>query len=169
MYSYLFSGKISWAIFFVILIIRPLANITNSNFFKKAILTRKWLGILCGLTAILHALLFLAKYQLWGNYWFNSAFWNFSQLYAWGNLALIFLFFPFITSNQISQKILCRRWCFVQKLSYPAFILTGIHIYLVKHDWQLGLLPVFIWAILWIWAEIKIKNKQKNSKCSTRC
>lgn len=152
---HLLFAKISWLTFFVILLMRPLSEILDSDWLKSKLKRRKELGIICGIAAFLHILIYLYANNLFGNYLFNSAFWDFKSLFAWGNLATIFLFFPFITSNKISQKFLKKHWTKVQKLSYPAFILTGIHIYFVNENWVLGLAPIFIWSVVWIWAKLK--------------
>jgi len=151
-------AKLSWILFFIILIMRPLADITNWRWLQFNLKRRKELGIICGIAAFLHILIFLQTNNLIGNYLFNSAFWSFDNLYAWGNLAIILLFFPFITSNKYSQKLFKRHWKTIQNLSYPAFIFTGIHIYFAKDDWKLGLIPLFIWFSLWTWATIKNKK-----------
>ncbi len=157
---HLLFAKASWLTFFVILLIRPFSEILNSSWLKSNLKRRKELGIICGIFAFLHISIYLYANNLFDDYIFNSAFWNFKTLFAWGNLATVFLFFPFITSNNASKRFLKKHWLTIQKLSYPAFIFTGIHIYLVNKNWILGLVPVLIWLVVWTWAQIK---KHKNA------
>lgn len=152
-------AKISWILLSIILFWRPLAQILNNKFLLKKLSYRKHLGIICGFSAILHVLIYLIGSGLMSVYFFEESFWSFKNLFGWGNLALLTLLIPFLTSNNFSQKFLKKRWKTLQQFSYLAFIFTGIHVALAKGEWLAGLLPVIIWAVLWIWA------RKRFSKC----
>lgn len=153
-------AKISWFLLIAILLMRPLAQIGEWKFLQKNLWIRKQLGIVCGLAALMHVLVYLSESGIFAEYFFNPAFWSWKNLFGWGNLALIFLMVPFLTSNKVSQKYFKKDWQILQKFSYPAFVLTAIHVSLVKGQWLVGAVPVLVWLILWIWAEVKDGNSR---------
>jgi sulfoxide reductase heme-binding subunit YedZ len=155
-------AKISWGLLILILWWRPLAQIANNKFLLRKLPYRKQLGIICGLSAILHVIIYLVGNDLLNIYFTQVSFWSFGNLFGWGNLAFLALLIPLLTSNIFSQRILKGRWKTLQKFSYPAFIFTGIHVALAKGEWIAGLVPVMIWAVLWVWADKKLKVSIKN-------
>lgn len=145
-------AKISWVLLIIILFVRPLADIFRWKFFLKILRLRKELGIICGISAILHVIVYLYSINLLSSYFSNSIFWKLDNFLGWGSLALIAMLFPLLTSNLFSQKLLKRNWKRVQQITYLTFIFTGIHIFLIAGNWFYGLLPVLFWLILWLWA-----------------
>ncbi|MEF3692378.1 MAG: hypothetical protein V3574_04980 [Candidatus Moraniibacteriota bacterium] len=152
---HLFFAKLSWFLLIIILYWRPLAQITDNKFLLQKLPYRKHLGIICGISAFLHAVIFLSNSGLWREYFSNPNFWLWDNSLFWGSLAALAMFFPLVTSNTFSQKILGRRWKTWQMFSYPTFVFTGIHVALVRGQWLAGLLPILGWVILWIWARKK--------------
>lgn len=156
-------AKISWVLLITILMMRPLGEILNWKFFLSKLHYRKQLGIVCGIAALLHVTIYLVENNLLGVYFTNPSFWSFKNLFGWGNIALLAMLPPLLTSNKASQRFFKKYWKSLQKFSYPTFIFTGIHIALSRNELIFGLLPVAIWAIIWSWAKIKKASKSKSS------
>ncbi|MCK4635967.1 MAG: ferric reductase-like transmembrane domain-containing protein [Candidatus Moranbacteria bacterium] len=145
-------AKISWILLIIILFVRPLADIFRWKFLFKILRFRKKLGIICGISAILHVIVYLYGINSLSSYFSNSIFWKLDNFLGWGSLALIMMLFPLLTSNIFSQRFFKRKWKSVQRVTYLTFIFTGIHIFLIAGNWFYSLLPVLLWLILWIWA-----------------
>lgn len=153
-------AKISWFLLITILLMRPLGDVFSWKFLLRKLIYRKHLGIVCGLAALLHVTIYLIGSDLLSVYFTSSSFWSFENLFGWGNVALLAMLPPFFTSNKLSQKFFKKHWKTLQQFSYPAFIFTGIHVAFARAEWTLGLVPVFIWAVLWIIAKIKKSRKK---------
>lgn len=148
-------AKISWALLIGILLSRPLSDITGWKFFLAIVRKRKILGILCGISAVLHVVIYLSGTKMLGEYFSNPFFWRADNYFGWGSFALVAMLFPLLTSNKLSQRFFHKHWKSLQQFAYPAFIFTGIHISMIKGDWVGGFLPILIWAIVWLWAYLK--------------
>ncbi len=153
--SHLIFAKASWILLIIILYMRPLAKITGWKKLRQLMPLRKHLGIACGFAALLHVTIYLIGSELITTYFLDGTFWSFTNLFGWGNIALLALLIPFFTSNRISQIYFKSRWKKLQLFAYPAFIFTGIHVSLARHDFLVGIVPVVIWAILWCSVEIR--------------
>lgn len=145
-------AKLSWFLLIFILYVRPLADIFRWKIFFEIMRYRKWMGIVCGVSAILHAFLFLYKINSLGSFFTRSAFWHLDSFLGWGSLALVAMMFPLLTSNLFSQKLLKRNWKRVQQVTYLTFVFTGIHVSMVRGSWLSGLVPAVVWVVLWVWA-----------------
>ncbi len=72
---------------------------------------------------------------------------NYKNQLFWWLWWTIFMILPFITSNNLSQKILKNKWKIIQQLTYLFFIFWSIHIFLIKgHIWKI--LIIFVWLTL---------------------
>ena len=72
---------------------------------------------------------------------------NYNSYLFWWIWWTIFMIFPFITSNNLSQKILKNKWKIIQQFTYLFFIFGSIHIFLIKgHIWKI--IIIFVWLIL---------------------
>jgi DMSO/TMAO reductase YedYZ heme-binding membrane subunit len=148
-------AKLSWFLLVVILYIRPLAEITGSKEIRQFMPMRKYLGIACGITAILHVVMYMIDSKMIITYFTEGMFWRFSNLFGWGNVAFVALMIPFLTSNRASQQYFKNRWKKLQMFSYLAFICGGIHVSLATHSVLVGAVPVVGWAIVWGIAQYK--------------
>ncbi|MFZ2310351.1 MAG: ferric reductase-like transmembrane domain-containing protein [Patescibacteria group bacterium] len=154
-------AKASWILLIIILMVRPLNDLFHHKILVLILRYRKYLGIICGLFAFLHVILFLTTTNGIRDFFTNSLYWRFDNFFGWGSIALILMFFPLITSNKYSQTRLKSYWKKIQQLSYPAFILVAVHVVLVKKEFS-ALIPVTIWLILWVSAFFKKKYQRKN-------
>jgi DMSO/TMAO reductase YedYZ heme-binding membrane subunit len=155
---HIFFAQIAWLAFIVTMIIRPLANLYPKKPIIFFLRYRRLLGLISGYGAIMHAFVYIYYSDLLFTYFTDTTYWDYRYLFFWGNLGLILMLFPFITSNNISQKILRTKWKKIQMLAYPAFVLTGVHISFAKENWFAGFLPIIIWLILLFLADRKIKS-----------
>ncbi|MEO2154765.1 MAG: ferric reductase-like transmembrane domain-containing protein [Nanoarchaeota archaeon] len=89
-------------------IIKPIIKIFNLRNFEKYLIFRKELGVIVFYLAFFHSLIIFYitdfNYYLAEKLIFN----NFGYLF--GLIALIILFLLFITSNNLSMKILKKNW-----------------------------------------------------------
>lgn len=146
-------GRISRWIFVLIMYSRPIRDLLPKyKLLNKIVWIRKWLGVVCGNFALAHWIWFFIFIESSILDIFTSfEYWDpTSMLWAW-ILATLFIIPPLITSNNLSIRYLKKRWKLVQQLSYPAFILTGIHIFLVKHE-PMALVIITIYIILFVLA-----------------
>ena len=156
--SHIIFAWISWCLLILIMIMRPIAQLTSSRKIMRLLPYRKHLGLACGFAAIAHAGIFLVGSGLLYVYMTDPQFWQFSNLFGWGNLALVFLLFPFVTSNRASQRFLKRRWKTMQKFAYPAFIATAIHVAFATGTYVTSLVPLGMWMILWGTAAYRMRH-----------
>ncbi len=121
----------------LILIVRPLANITN-KYIKKSILNtfliwcvgkRKQIGITMFWFAFLHGSIWLINW-LKRNMLMDNLFLSLSGIF-W-LLGLLAAGIGFITSNKKAMKYLGKNRKKIQKISYIAIITTTIHIYFIN-------------------------------------
>lgn len=154
-----FFAWLSWWLLAVILISRPLLQLTNFKPLSKIILHRKEIGILCGFFAVLHVVVYFFLSTLPISIIWDPNYWNFSTFWGWGFLGFILILPPLLTSNKLSMLYLKKAWKKVQIFVYPAFIFAGLHLYFATRNFFASLLPVFIWASIWIGAKLKSKRK----------
>ncbi|MBD3330431.1 hypothetical protein GF354_02770 [Candidatus Peregrinibacteria bacterium] len=152
-------GWIAWAILAFVLILRPLSDLIGAIFLRKLVLKRKEIGIISALFIIAHTVAVFVVFDLPITAFWSESSWSFSSAFTWGLLSLIVLIPVFLTSNRFSMLRLKKWWKYIQKLSYLIFIFAGIHIYLVDGKWLYSLVPMGVWLMLFIVAEI-FKNRK---------
>jgi methionine sulfoxide reductase heme-binding subunit len=153
-------AHISWLLLILILCMRPLVDISENVALRSLLGYRKHLGILCGCAAIMHVVVYLITYDLLVIYIIDASFWQLNNLFGWGNLSLITLLIPFLTSNRRSQRFFKKRWKTLQKFSYLAIILTAIHIAFARQELLYATVPLFMWLVLWFFAYRKNHKKK---------
>lgn len=159
----IYSAWIAWILLVIIVLVSPIVKIFKLNFLGFIMKNRRWIGIACGLFALIHIFVFAYTSNLPITFLINLKYWNFSTGFGWGLLALVCLIPLLLTSNNFSMKFLKINWKRVQKLTYIFFIATGIHIYLFTGYWYYTLLPMGIWFVLFIIAQLK-KNENTPQK-----
>ncbi len=154
---HLLFAKLAWILLIVVMLLRPLNDIFRLKIFRTGMRYRKYLGIAMGLSALVHIFLFVIGNGLAFSF-FLGPVWSFDTMLGWGMLAIIFTLPPLITSNVFSQKLLKKNWKRVQMLCYFVYIFTAIHVALVNGRILLGLIPLGLWIVFWIWAWIMKKK-----------
>ncbi|MBU4216307.1 ferric reductase-like transmembrane domain-containing protein [Candidatus Parcubacteria bacterium] len=159
--THTFFANLSWILLIIILVSRPLAEITKNKILFRVLRYRKQLGVICGLAAIVHVLFFLLGSGLAGIYFLDAEFWSLQNFYGWGSLAVVAMLFPLLTSNNFSLHFFGKYWKKIQRGTYLVFIATAIHIAMVKDEWFEVMGPVLIWLFLWTWAELRRRKRFK--------
>ena len=152
-------GKWGWYILIGVMLIRPLADILPGiGLLHSLVPLRKEFGILAGLFMLVHGYGFFAvRGQNIFTAVFNPEYWSLSNSLTWGILGFITVIFLLLTSNNLSIKILRRNWKNVQRLAYPLFFFSAIHIALInQRRTQEIIISVVLVMILWLLAHFKV-------------
>lgn len=161
-------GKFAWGLLILILVLRPLGDIFVDFKILKALLPlRKEAGILCGSLAIGHSIGYFFNGKIAVSTIFtNPALWDFSQYLAWGLVGFFVSVLLVLTSNLLSIKILKRNWKRLHRITYIMFLVTAIHVVLIKYSkagifFSPEVLQVFVPVIgvfvLWILSALQVK------------
>jgi DMSO/TMAO reductase YedYZ heme-binding membrane subunit len=138
----------SYNLLIFILLISPISKIfPKFKILNKILILRREIWIIIWFFLLAHLIWFFLTNNIWVIEFIKSEIFNFWDLYFWWLWWTIFAIFPFITSNNLSQKILKRKWKLFQYATYLFFIFTVFHVYTLK--WEIEELWVlFIWIIL---------------------
>ena len=150
------TADLAWYFMAAVMMMRPLNDAIKLSFTKTLMKYRKYIGILAGIFSCLHIVAFIMTSES-GLSFFSGPVWDFSNLFGWGMLAFLFILPPLLTSSFTAQKILKKNWKRIQYLSYPAYVLAGVHIAFTADNLLFGLLPVVIWFGLLIWSGLAKK------------
>ncbi len=147
-----------WAmnLLLIILFISPLAKIfPKFKILNKLLILRRPVWIIIWSFVFAHIIWFIILNNVEIINFLKEEIINYKNQLFWWIWATIFMLFPFITSNNLSQKILKNKWKIIQSLTYLFFIFWSIHIFLIK--WHIGkILIIFIWFILKFLARKKL-------------
>ena len=168
-YYYLVSALLVNPIFRIFLKFKKL-----KKYLGKIVIYRRSIWILAWIFSILHLIHFEEGVRLlwiryytektnYINFFINeiSLLWkgsvigiNFYAFWFW-LVSFIIMMFLFISSNNLSQKIMWKFWKYLQKLVYPLFILVIIHIYFIWWWKWVYLYPavVLISLRLYVWLD----------------
>lgn len=152
-YSYRDFGKVGWWILVFILFLRPVSNIMPKLGILKTILAvRKELGILSGVYILTHGIgFFLAKKLPLPASFINPKFWSLNGLIGWGMIAFFLTIIILLSSNNWALKKMKKWWKPVQRLSYPVFFLTAIHLSFTNFLSKTVLITLSIILIILLW------------------
>lgn len=142
--------ELAWNLLLIIIFISPIAQITNSKILKRLLLYRRQLWITMGFLALVHVFLFY--YNIWDFlYFLKKDFyvinWSPTFLFFWF-IAILLIIPLLLTSNNLSMRILKRNWKKIQRLVYFVFILTWIHISILK--WEDDFIGISIIIIFYL-------------------
>jgi len=162
-------GNIARISLLIIVFSRPLADIFILTkvwpYLRKIVSIRQWLGIMCGVFALTHAVGYFITidfplidlFSNWTIWQLNNMIWLWIR-------AMIFMLPPLITSNIFSMRKLWKHRKTIQRFTYPAFILTVLHIGMAKWHIQVSIIIIAIYTLVRILAYKKIKIKCKKLK-----
>jgi sulfoxide reductase heme-binding subunit YedZ len=111
-----------------------LAKVFSLPIAKTLVRYRKELGILMGMLAMVHSMLYLTDTYTTILPW-DIQFWidNGSISYLGiGMVATFFTFLLLITSNIASMKLLGKKWKLLHRTAYIIILLTVLHVILLK-------------------------------------
>lgn len=83
-----------------------------------------------GMAALTHGLGFFYVYP---SFFGKSSLWATNQLFLYGIIAMVFSTLLFVTSNNISVRLLGRKWKWLHRTVLVVFYMTCIHVALVVH------------------------------------
>jgi len=164
----LYFAWAAWITLLIIVLSRPLADLSHFNVISRVKMKRKYLGLLCGLWVLLHVLVYSISFNFPLTFFFNLSYWNFSTAFGWGLLAFVTMLPLLVTSNIYSIRLLKRNWVRIQKLTYLFFIASGIHIYMIGGKWLYTIVPMSIWAVVWIAAYLRNRSRLQYSRIASR-
>jgi sulfoxide reductase heme-binding subunit YedZ len=147
------SGETSVRLMILTMAIGPLARLLGPRRRMRWLLVRRrWFGVAAFGYAALHLLFYLVDMS------FSLAL-MLDEIDApgiWtGWLAFVLLLVPALASNDRAMRGLRHGWKAVQRLVYPAAILTLIHWALVEYDWLPGLLHFVPLIALYLAARLR--------------
>ena len=157
-------AKTARILLLIIVFSRPLADIFSQTkiwlYLRKIISIRQWLWILCWMFALAHGIGYFLYIDIpLLNIFSNSAVRNIKTIIWLWLRAIIFMLFPLVTSNTLSMKKFWRNWKNIQRFTYPAFMLTALHIGSAKWHIQTSIIIITIYTLVRILAYKKIKLK----------
>lgn len=129
-------GNVSFILLLATMFFGPIAKISQSKTFASIMPFRRDAGILMGIFAIEHSLLYFIKVKVPFSAMLTSDFWisNGNPTYTtWGSLALIITIILLISSNDFSVRLLKTNWKKLHRLIYLLLIFVALHIAFVKH------------------------------------
>jgi len=140
----------------IILFISPLSKIIPKfKILDKFLILRRPIWIIIWSFILAHLIWFIILNNIDIIFFLKKNYLDYQNQFFWWIWWTIFMFLPFITSNNLSQKILKNKWKMIQQLTYFFFIFWSIHIFLTKWDFSY-LLLIFIWLLLKFLAYKKI-------------
>lgn len=119
---------LSFAAVFAVMIIRPLADITNWPLFRRLVILRKGFGIFSASIIIgfmIDALITPQSPYL--NSIFTLQYFSFDHFVFFAHMGDVSGLILLLTSNTFSQKMLKQNWKRIQRLSYVYFFAGGIY------------------------------------------
>ncbi len=124
---------------------------------------RRLLWILTFWCIFLHlTLLLIGRNKLW--IWMFS---NISQTFIlFGYIGIAALFIGFVTSNNLSMKILWRNWKIVQQIAYVALFAWSLHSTIREWErwWSVVLIVIYIILKIFEWKDIWLKKLEIDIK-----
>lgn len=119
---------LSFAAVFAVMIIRPLADITNWPSFRRLVILRKSFGILSASIIIgfmIDALIVPQSPYLASI--FTLRYFSFDRFVFFAHMGDVSGLILLLTSNTFSQKLFRQNWKRIQRLSYVYFFSGGIY------------------------------------------
>ncbi len=155
--------NISFISVFLLMIVRPLADIFEKNWLRQLVILRKGLGILSSSIIVGFAMgKIFDPESAYLSTIFSLRFFSLSHFAFFAHLGDVTGLILLITSNVFSQRLLKRNWKRIQRLSYVYFYSGGIYeAFTLGHAFAsvalviVSILTVFAW-----WVKINRRNTQ---------
>ena len=133
-------------------------KIFDIKWYQFLYLSRRYLGIMCGIYVIQHFFTYLAKESFLTKGWFQIITKNY--LIA-GTLSAIIILILMLTSNNLSSRLLKKKWKSLHQLVYLAAVILLFHIFLIEKANLLLLVfivvPIYSLQILRLYKNLKNK------------
>jgi DMSO/TMAO reductase YedYZ heme-binding membrane subunit len=157
--SILYLYGISHIAIFLVMIIRPLADIfTTTKYIRPLVILRKGVGVLSA--AIIVSFIIAKIIMDPGGYvrsLTTSSYWSLKNLAFYAHIADMSAIILLVTSNNFSKRILGTWWKRIQKLSYVYFYASSLYVLIVLKE------TVVLYSML-IVTMVTLIAYQKNKK-----
>lgn len=156
--------KISFAAVFLVMLIRPLADIFRSQkWLRRLVYLRKSFGILSASIIVGFVIGdIISPESQYIVSMFTKEYWSLDGYILFAHIGDITAFILLITSNNLSMMLLKKNWKRIQKLAYAYFYSGGIYeAFALRSQW--ALIAMIIIAIVTTLAFI-INMKNKDAK-----
>ncbi len=117
-------GSFSMLLIVVIVFAKPLSQIFSWKIFKYIVAFRRQLGVASFWLALFHGVLYIRLYDLFG---IESFVGSNNTLYLLGLVGLVGIALLGITSNNISVKLLGKKWKTLHRIVYVLFFVILAH------------------------------------------
>ncbi len=156
-----FLWEVSWYSVFILMLIRPLADIfTSQKWIRKLMPYRKELGILSASIVVTNALYtYIPKGLDFFPYYFSPSYWDLRTPFAYGHIAELVGVVLLITSNKFSVKKLKKKWKPIQKTAHIYFYSAAV--LLTFYGKTAVLVTAIITAVITMIATIKKRIPKK--------
>lgn len=138
-------GEWGYYMFWGIMYIKPVSVIFPNKLLRRLVCLRRQLGVLIFYLVALHVIGLMV--------FFGWLSWEgILQMLRWdymiyGSLAFILMLILYMTSNNISARLLKRRWKYAQRLAYIAIVLAALHVTIFRNSID-GYILIGVYAIL---------------------
>jgi len=147
----------------LVMMVRPLADITGAIWLRRLVLLRKGFGILsASIIAGIMVSKILAPDSTYLSMMFSFQFFSFTNYAFFAHVGDITGFILLVTSNTFSQRLLKQNWKRIQRLSYPYFYAGGIYeAFALGNAFALGalILVTLVTAFAW-WQKANRREQQ---------
>jgi DMSO/TMAO reductase YedYZ heme-binding membrane subunit len=138
----------SYDLLIIILLTSPISKIfPKFKILNKILILRRPIWIIIWSFLIAHLVWFLLVNNINIIDFLSKEILNYKSFLFWWIWGFIFMLFPLITSNNLSQKILKNKWKIFQKMTHWFFVFSVLHIYIRSWEFE-DLIPLILWVIL---------------------
>lgn len=140
------SGYVILILFIVNLLVGIFKSLNwfDIKYYQFLASSRRFLGVTCGFYVVLHFVTYLAKESFLPKGWEQIVTKNY--LIA-GTLAALIIIVLTLTSNNISVRLLKKKWKTLHNLVHVAFFIILAHVFQIEKA-NLFLLALLIWPVI---------------------
>jgi DMSO/TMAO reductase YedYZ heme-binding membrane subunit len=134
--SYLWLYGIAHVALFLVMLIRPLADIFRGNtWLRPLVILRKGMGVLSAsiIVSFILSKVIIDGWSYFGTM-FTGAYWSLLDLTLFAHLGDLSAIVLLITSNNLSKRLLGKHWKRIQRLSYVYFYASSFFVLFILHE-----------------------------------
>jgi DMSO/TMAO reductase YedYZ heme-binding membrane subunit len=142
------SGYVILVLFIVNLLVGIFKSLNwfDIKYYQFLARSRRYLGVICGFYVVLHFVTYLAKESFLPKGWEQIVTKNY--LIA-GTLAALIIIVLTLTSNNVSVRLLKKKWKTLHNLVHVAFFIILAHVFQIEKA-NLFLLALLIWPVIFL-------------------
>ncbi len=167
-------GGIAWFFLILIMVVRPLVDLfPNFLLFSKFLTVRRGMGIMMGMAGLTHGLGFfyaspsaIKKLPV-----LTSYLWAWNGMFVYGIIAMVFATLLLVTSNDISVRIMGKKWKWLHRSVSVVFYTTCIHVALVGYG-GIDPVPLILGGVVFllrsaVWIRKRLAETDPSNNTST--